>query len=60
MRCSKCGEEWSHAEEDCYLNDHIWITDYPDLCDRVYDQIKDEAMVMGATKEVSPVKDGDN
>ena len=60
MRCSKCGEEWNHAEEDCYLNHHTHITDYPDLCDRVYDQIKDEAMVMEAPKEIPPVEDEDN
>lgn len=45
MRCTKCGEEWNHAEEDCYLNYHTHITDFPDLIDRTYDQIRDERML---------------
>jgi len=48
MRCSKCGEEWSHTEEDCYLNNPVEFTDFPDLVDRTYDQIRDERMVKEA------------
>ena len=54
MRCTKCGEEWNHTEEDCYLNNHVHITDFPDLIDRTYDQVRDERMVKEA--ERCPIK----
>lgn len=51
--CTLCGE-LGHAEEDCHLHD------YGSLIDRVFDQIRDDAMVLGAPEEISPPKDGDN
>jgi len=51
--CRHCGEEWNHAAEDCPLR-------IGDLADRVYDQMRDQAMDMEAPEEIPASEDSDN
>ena len=53
MWCNLCGE-FGHAQEDCHMHS------LGDLIDRVFDQMRDAAMVVDEAPNVLSTEDQDN